>query len=60
MFDPVGHKIVLGLLGPQRFYRPIVGIVADCKDSGLQNETWPTFYFVARAAESTILVRSSG
>jgi putative ABC transport system permease protein len=57
--DPVGHKIVLGLLGPRRIYRPIVGVVADCKDTGLQNEAWPTFYFVARAAESTILVRSS-
>jgi predicted permease len=57
--DPVGHNIVLGLLGPRRFNRPIVGVVADCKDTGLQNETWPTFYFVARAAESTILVRSS-
>jgi putative ABC transport system permease protein len=34
-------------------------VVADCKDTGLQNETWPTFYFVARTTESTILVRSS-
>ena len=57
--DPVGHNILMGLLGPRRFNRPIVGVVADCKDTGLQNETWPTFYFVARTTESTILVRSS-
>jgi len=57
--DPVGHNIVLGLFGPRRFNRPIVGVVADAKDTGLQNETWPTFYFVARNTESTVLVRST-
>jgi len=58
--DPVGHNIVLGLLGPRRFNRPIVGVVSDAKDTGLQNETWPTFYLVARTAESTVVVRSAG
>jgi putative ABC transport system permease protein len=57
--DPVGHNIVLGLLGPRRFNRPIVGVVADSKDTGLQNEPWPTFYFVARTTESTVVVRSA-
>ena len=57
--DPVGHNIIMGLLGSRRFNRPIVGVVADCKDTVLQNETWPTFYFVARTTESTILVRSN-
>jgi macrolide transport system ATP-binding/permease protein len=55
----VGHNIVLGLLGPRRFNRPIVGVVADSKDTGLQNEIWPTFYFVAQTAESTVVVRSA-
>jgi predicted permease len=57
--DPVGHNIVLGLLGPRRFNRPIVGVVADSKDTGLQNEIWPTFYFVAQTGDSTVVVRSA-
>ncbi|HEY2015128.1 MAG TPA: ABC transporter permease, partial [Bryobacteraceae bacterium] len=57
--SPIGHNIVLGLLGPRRFLRPIVGVVADAKDTGLQNEPWPTFYFVSRPSEATLLIRSS-
>jgi predicted permease len=55
----VGHNIVMGLLGPRRFNRPIVGVVADTKDTGLQNETWPTIYFIGRSTDATVLIRST-
>jgi putative ABC transport system permease protein len=57
--SPVGHNVVVGLLGPRRILRPIVGVVADTKDTGLQNETWPTFYFISRTTEATVLVRAT-
>jgi len=57
--SPVGHNVVVGLLGPRRILRPIVGVVADTKDTGLPNEAWPTFYFIARTTEATVLVRAT-
>ena len=36
-----------------------MGVVADSKDTGVQDETWPTFYFVTRTTESTLLIPSS-
>jgi putative ABC transport system permease protein len=57
--SPVGHNVVVGLLGPRRILRPIVGVVADTKDTGLQNESWPTFYFISRTNEATVLVRAT-
>lgn len=57
--SPIGRNIVSGLFAPRRFNRPIVGVVADTKDTGLQSAPWPTFYLLGYSTESTVLVRSN-
>jgi putative ABC transport system permease protein len=55
----VGHNIVMGLLGPRRYTRPIQGVIADVKDTAVSDESRPTIYMIGWPAEATVLVRSA-
>jgi predicted permease len=60
--DPIGKKVGDTALTPKSI-REIVGVVADFKDAGLQQEQWPAEYFHFNQSTDTyfsLLVRTRG
>jgi predicted permease len=60
--DPIGKKVADIKLSPKSM-REVVGVVADFKDAGLQQDQWPAEYFHFNQSTDTyfsLLVRTHG
>ncbi len=59
--DPVGQQILTGVVGPNAPQAtPIVGVVGDVRDLGLDIEPRPTLYSIGVSNRMTVLVRGQG
>ena len=56
--DAVGQNLVSGFFGTERYEMPIVGVVADTKDLGLEANSEPTLYRCGASQVSTLLIRT--
>jgi putative ABC transport system permease protein len=56
--DAVGKNLVSGFFGTERYGMPIVGVVADTKDLGLEAGSEPTLYRCGVSQVSTLLIRT--
>ena len=57
--NPLGTKIVVGVLSPNPSRIPIVGVVADAHDLGIDTEPEPEIYLPGFGLHAVLLVRSS-
>jgi putative ABC transport system permease protein len=58
--DPVGKKILMGVMFPNPVSAPVVGVVADVKDLGLMSPAEPAIYGPAYTNQPMLMVRTSG
>jgi putative ABC transport system permease protein len=58
--DPVGKKILMGVMFPNPVSVPIVGVVADVKDLGLTTPVEPGIYGPAFSQQPMLMIRASG
>ena len=56
----VGHSVLQGLIRPPRRKIPIVGVVSDARDLGLETAPEPTIYWLGPSRDATLLVRTNG
>jgi putative ABC transport system permease protein len=57
--NPVGRKLVLGVMFPNPAAFPIIGVVADVKDVGLDAPAEPAIYGVGFSNRALLMVRTS-
>jgi putative ABC transport system permease protein len=57
--DPVGQRLILGVMDPKQNASEIVGVVGDVRDFGLDHEPEPTFYGVSTGPAMTLLVKTA-
>jgi putative ABC transport system permease protein len=58
--DPVGRALLQGFFrSPPLVRLPIIGVVGDVKDTSIEGETIPTFYYCQTNDQSTLLIRTS-
>lgn len=57
--DPLGARILIGVLSPNPSRIPIVGVVANARDLGIDTEPEPEIYLPGFGAHGVLLVRSS-
>jgi predicted permease len=58
--DPVGKKILNGVMFPNPVAVPIIGVVADVKDLGLAAPVEPTIYSPVFSNRALLMIRSAG
>jgi predicted permease len=58
--DPVGKKIVMGVMFPNPVEIPIIGVVADVKDLGLATPVEPEIYGPGFGNNSLLMIRTPG
>ena len=56
--NPLGVKIVLGVLSPQPTSIPIIGVVSDAREVGLAAEAPPELFLPAYGVHEVLLVRA--
>jgi predicted permease len=56
--DPVGKEILMGVVSPNPGAIPIIGVVGDVRDLGLDLEPRPTLYQLAVSPRMTLLIRA--
>jgi predicted permease len=56
--DPIGAKVVLGVLSPQPTSIPVIGVVADAHEVGIESEAPPELFLPGFGAHEVILVRT--
>jgi putative ABC transport system permease protein len=57
--DPLGKRLVLGVVDPKQTAVEIAGVVGDVRDFSLDEEPAPTFYTID-AGSGTLLVKTAG
>jgi predicted permease len=56
--NPVGANVVIGVLSPQPQKVPVVGVVADAHDLGVDTEAQPELYLPGFGVHTVLLVRT--
>jgi len=57
--NPVGANIVLGVLSPQPSKIPVIGVVANARDLGVQTDPWPEIYLPGYGVHEVLMVRTA-
>jgi predicted permease len=57
--DPVGKRLILGVMDAQQQAIEIAGVVGDVRDFGLDQEVEPTMYGIATGPVMTLLVKTA-
>ena len=57
--DAVGAKVLLGVLSPKPDVVPVIGVVADARDLGVESEAQPELYMPGFGLHAVVLVRSA-
>jgi predicted permease len=57
--NPVGQKILLGVVSPHPVSSEIVGVVGDVREFGLSSEPVPAMYSISISPEMQILIKST-
>jgi predicted permease len=57
--DAVGAKVLLGVLSPKPDTVPVIGVVADARDLGVESEAQPELYLPGYGVHAVVLVRSA-
>lgn len=57
--DPVGERILMNVLNPKPDVVPIIGVVGDVRDLGLDIEPRPTIYSLAVSNKMTVLLMTN-
>jgi hypothetical protein len=58
--DPVGKKLLLGVMSPSPGAIDIVGVVGDVREFGLDSPPEPTLYSLAVSPRIAVLVKTAG
>ncbi len=56
--NPLGANILLGVLSPHPQKIPVIGVVADAHDLGVDNQTQPELYLPGYGLHEVLLVRT--
>lgn len=56
--DPIGQKLILGVMDSKQTPSQIVGVVGDVRDLGLDQEVEPMFYEISTGPVMTLLVKT--
>jgi len=57
--DPIGANILLGVLSPQPSKIPVIGVVSNAHDLGVQTDPEPEIYLPGFGAHEVVLVRTA-
>ncbi len=57
--NPVGRRLIFGVMDPQQSSSEIAGVVGDVRDLGLDQEVEPTFYAISSGTAMTLLVKTA-
>jgi predicted permease len=57
--DPVGQRLILGVMDPKQSPAEIAGVVGDIRDLGLDQEVEPTLYSISTGPVMTLLVKTN-
>ena len=57
--DPLGANILIGVLSPTPSKIPVIGVVANARDLGIDSNPEPEIYLPAYGLHAVLLVRSS-
>jgi predicted permease len=56
--DPVGQRLILGVMDPKQSPNEIAGVVGDVRDLGLDQEVEPMFYSISTGPSMTLLIKT--
>jgi predicted permease len=56
--NPIGAKVIVGVLSPQPQITPVIGVVADAHDVGVDRDPQPELYVPGFGLHAVLLVRS--
>jgi predicted permease len=56
--NPVGQRLIFGVMDPQQSSSEIAGVVGDVRDLGLDQEVAPTFYAISSGQAMTLLLKT--
>ena len=57
--DPIGANILIGVMSPTPSKIPVVGVVSNARDLGIDTEPEPEIYLPGFGLHAVLLVRSS-
>jgi hypothetical protein len=57
--DPVGQRLILGVMDPKQSSIEIAGVLGDVRDLGLDQEVEPTLYDVSAGPVMTLLIKTA-
>jgi len=55
----VGRKVLIGVMTPQPVHWPVIGVVTDARDLGVDSEAQPELYMPGYGLHAVVLVRSA-
>ncbi|HYK37145.1 ABC transporter permease [Alloacidobacterium sp.] len=56
--DPIGAHILIGVMSPQPSSIPVIGVVANARDLGVETEPQPEIYLPGYGLHAVLLVRT--
>ena len=56
--NPVGQRLVFGVMDPKQVSSEIAGVVGDVRDLGLDQEVEPAFYSISTGPVMTVLIKT--